>query len=96
MNDVVVSVKHLTKEVALAQGNTLKVLDDISFDVTNFKEEIGDGMWYDAIGLEAVDGTIAETQNTNIAKLRARFPNKFTEYDANNRNLSAERKILES
>lgn len=26
MNDVVVSVKHLTKEVALAQGNTLKVL----------------------------------------------------------------------
>ena len=33
MNDVVVSVKHLTKEVALAQGNTLKVLDDISFDV---------------------------------------------------------------
>ena len=33
MNDVVVSVKHLTKEVALTQGNTLKVLDDISFDV---------------------------------------------------------------
>lgn len=33
MNDVVVSVKHLTKEVELAQGNTLKVLDDISFDV---------------------------------------------------------------
>lgn len=72
------------------------IFEGKQFDVTNFKEEIGDGMWYDAIGLEAVDGTIVETQNTNIAKLRARFPNKFTEYDANNRNLSEERKILES
>ena len=31
----------------------------------------------------------------NIAKLRRRYPEKFTEYDALNRNLEAERKELE-
>lgn len=30
----------------------------------------------------------------NIAKLKARFPEKFNEHDANNRNLEKERKIL--
>lgn len=65
------------------------------FDEINFVEEIGDGQWYDAIGLAAVDFTFDECQRRNIAKLRARFPDKFTEYDANNRDLFAERKILE-
>lgn len=66
------------------------------FDETNFKEEIGDGLWYDAIGLNAVGSNFEESQRTNIAKLRARYGEKFTEYDANNRNLIVERKILES
>lgn len=64
-------------------------------DIVNFKEEIADGQWYDAIGLEAVGSTFAEVQATNIEKLRKRFPNRFTEYDANNRDLFAEREILE-
>ena len=96
-----IDIIHAIIGKATEAGELLELLEIVTiggeqFDPINFKEEIGDGMWYDAIGLEAVDGTIAETQNTNIAKLRARFPNKFTEYDANNRNLSAERKILES
>ena len=31
----------------------------------------------------------------NIEKLRARYPEKFTEFDAQNRNLVVEREILE-
>jgi hypothetical protein len=46
--------------------------------------------------LNAVRCTFDECQRINIAKLRQRFPDKFTEYDANNRDLFAERSQLES
>lgn len=71
------------------------VFNNVSFDEVNFVEEIGDGQWYDAIGLRAVGVTFDECQRRNIAKLRHRFPNAFTEYDANNRDLFGERKIME-
>lgn len=72
------------------------VFGGVKFDEVNFIEEIGDGFWYDAIGLNAVKATFADVQQTNIAKLRHRFPNKFSEYDANNRDLFGERNILEA
>lgn len=85
---------------ATESGESLEALFDAvvfnkTFDKVNFAEEIGDGLWYDAIGLQAIGGTFAAVQQTNIEKLRKRFPNKFTEYDANNRDLMAERVILE-
>ena len=65
------------------------------FDLTNVAEEVGDNQWYAAAILRALKTNFESIQRTNIAKLRARFPNKFTEFDANNRNLHAERQILE-
>lgn len=65
------------------------------FDLTNVVEEVGDNQWYAAAILRALKTNFESIQRTNIAKLRARFPNKFTEFDANNRNLQAERQILE-
>lgn len=70
------------------------------FDPINMREEIGDMFWYVAILLfeASRDGdgyTFEECMRVNIAKLRARFPNAFVEYDANNRDLAAERLILE-
>lgn len=64
-------------------------------DKVNAKEETGDLFWYVAILAKECGFTFDEAQRVNIAKLRARFPDRFTEYDANNRNLSAERDILE-
>ena len=66
-----------------------------TFDVANAGEEIGDGFWYDALLARACGLTFNGIQRTNIAKLRHRFPNAFTEYDANNRDLFGERRILE-
>ena len=85
---------------ATEAGEQLELLQsvlfgNVPFDEVNFVEEIGDGQWYDAIGLRAVGVTFDECQRRNIAKLRHRFPNAFTEYDANNRDLFGERKILE-
>lgn len=66
-----------------------------AFDVANAGEEIGDGFWYDALLARACGLTFDGIQRTNIAKLRHRFPDRFTEYDANNRDLFGERRILE-
>ena len=64
-------------------------------DRTNLKEEIGDLQWYCAIALDELDSSFEEVQETNIAKLKARYPDKFTEERAETRDLVKERKILE-
>lgn len=64
-------------------------------DEVNLKEELGDKLWYTALALDELKSTFGEVMEVNIAKLRARYPNKFTETDAINRDLDKERKILE-
>lgn len=65
------------------------------FDTVNFKEEIGDIFWYIAIACDELNVDIESIMKTNIEKLQARYPNKFTSENAINRNLETERKILE-
>lgn len=65
-------------------------------DMTNFGEEVGDVEWYQAIGFNASGVSEASCREANIAKLRARYPEKFTELDAMSRNLTAERVVLDS
>ncbi len=64
-------------------------------DLVNIDEEFGDILWYIAIYCTARGKKISDLMAQNNAKLKARFPNKFTEFDANNRDLFNERKILE-
>jgi NTP pyrophosphatase (non-canonical NTP hydrolase) len=64
-------------------------------DWTNVQEEIGDLLWYIS-GLCNINGfDLEEILQNNIDKLRARYPEKFDEDKAINRNLHDERKILE-
>lgn len=64
-------------------------------DEVNLKEELFDMTWYMAIALDVLGYTFEEGFKTNIDKLKARYPEKFTERAATNRNLSKEREILE-
>jgi NTP pyrophosphatase (non-canonical NTP hydrolase) len=67
-------------------------------DLVNIVEECGDKLWYVAIvlrKLEKAGWSPGEVMAKNIAKLRARFPDGFTQFDALNRNTEAERAILE-
>lgn len=64
-------------------------------DYVNIKEELGDAMWYIANLCNMHGWDLRDILDTNIAKLEARYPEKFTEEQALNRNLSAERQILE-
>jgi hypothetical protein len=47
------------------------------------------------LAIDEIKTTFGVVFETNITKLRARYPNKFTEADALNRDLTKERKILE-
>lgn len=84
----------MTESAELAQA-LLKAIETNSPDVTNVLEEFGDINWYQAIAHDALNTDMETTLTRNIAKLKARFPNKFTNEDAVNRNLDIERKILE-
>ena len=64
-------------------------------DWVNVEEEICDIMWY-LINLCNINGIdIEKALDKNISKLKARYPEKFDEELARNRNLELERKILE-
>lgn len=63
-------------------------------DYTNFDEEIGDCLWYLAILMDFCGVDFEQCMERNIAKLTARYPEKFTEEDALNRDLNAERSVL--
>lgn len=64
-------------------------------DFTNLKEENGDSFWYQALLARAAGFTWEECKERNIDKLRARYPEKFTEDRALNRDLAIERRMLE-
>ena len=65
----------------------------------NIVEEMGDDSWYSAIRASVVEGEAGvpwdEVLRRNLAKLRTRFPDGFTEPSALNRDLDAEEAALE-
>jgi NTP pyrophosphatase (non-canonical NTP hydrolase) len=64
-------------------------------DLVNLAEEVGDMQWYCALAMDASGKSLEATMTAIIAKLKKRYPNKFTEADAANRDEAAERQILE-
>lgn len=64
-------------------------------DAVNVKEEISDCLWYIAVMCDAYGFDMEEVMARNIAKLKMRYPDKFTEKAAQVRDLDAERNVLE-
>lgn len=66
-------------------------------DVVNCIEEFGDVTWYTAEGLKALEANLEDVMVRNIAKLAKRYPDKFSEFlaDEVNRDRAGERKVLE-
>lgn len=65
-------------------------------DRTNIIEECGDILWYMAAVLDHYGVTIEEVQKINIDKLQKRYPEKFEQGKALERDLDAERKIMDA
>jgi NTP pyrophosphatase (non-canonical NTP hydrolase) len=67
-----------------------------AFDETNAIEELGDLEWYMAVMRQRLNISQEKVQRINIAKLKARYPQKFESQDALVRDHENERSILES
>ena len=65
-------------------------------DKVNLKEEIGDLMFYIGVAMDVLETDFDTEQRKNIAKLKARYGEKFSSKAAIERDLGKERKILES
>ena len=67
-------------------------------DVINVKEELGDLFWYMAEMCNALQLDMGDIMAANIAKLRKRYPEKYTDELAaeENRDRAAEREVLEN
>jgi NTP pyrophosphatase (non-canonical NTP hydrolase) len=64
-------------------------------DKVNIEEEMGDLFWYLAVLSDALGVPFESVWEKNIAKLKARYGDKFNKEGELNRNLDKERKILE-
>lgn len=65
-------------------------------DTVNLAEEMGDLFWYCALISDELGVDFTSIMETNIAKLKARYGDKFTEGKAEHRDLDKERQILEN
>ena len=63
-------------------------------DAINLVEELGDILWYVGIACDVLGVSIEQVMERNIAKLKARYGEKFNEEGAINRDLENERNIL--
>ncbi len=67
-------------------------------DKVNVEEELGDLLWYVALACNALGVSMESVMEKNIAKLKKRYPDKYTEELAReeNRNRESERRALEN
>jgi len=96
-----IDVLHAILGIATEAGELLEALNagmfgDDGFDLINVAEELGDVFWYQAILANSAGLSFEKLQQQNIDKLRARYGDKFTAFDAMNRDLFEERKVLEN
>ena len=65
-----------------------------SLDMVNAMEEVGDSMWYAGVAIDVLQTTMNDVLTKNIEKLKLRYPEKFTEHHAINRDVIAERNFF--
>ena len=74
-----------TEAGELIEALRFAMVEDKEIDAVNVKEEIGDIFRYCALLANELGVSFEDIQKANIEKLRSRYHNKFTEYDAKNR-----------
>lgn len=101
LDDDIIRLLHCSLGLATETGELMEALknhifDGFPLDGPNIREELGDICWYVGIGGDTIQTSLTEILSTNIKKLSHRYPEKFTEHHAINRDLDGERAIIES
>lgn len=86
----------LTESGELADALLLSLCKKQPIDGINVLEELGDLAWYQAIIIDSTGAYWDDILEKNISKLRQRYPLKFTSEAAINRDVQAERTILDT
>lgn len=78
---------HAVMGIVTEGGELAKTVVDATrqspgVDRENAIEEIGDVLWYIAIACDALGVNIEDAMRANIAKLKSRYPERFTESNA--------------
>lgn len=92
------NLNTISKGALVNRSNKLAYIIDnsLGFFVTFLYEDYQQALYLIARLIEKYDLDMGQILNKNIAKLKARFPEKFTQEKALNRNLNKERDILEN
>lgn len=85
----------VTEAAEIADVFKKKLAYNKEVDWVNVKEELGDIMWYVSNMCNINGWDLRDILAVNINKLQIRYPEKFTNENALNRNLTIEREELE-
>ena len=100
LNNLNIRLVHGALGIFSESGEMLEALvkqfETGELDAVNFGEENGDVEWYQSIIYHETGVSEEAIRTKNIAKLTARYPDKFTAEAALNRDLVGERAILEA
>lgn len=96
MNDLHMVLGMQTEVAEIADVYKKHIAYGKNLDLVNVKEEIGDAMWYIQNMCNMNNWSLEEILYTNIEKLKSRYPEKFSNDNALNRDLDKEREILEN
>lgn len=95
MARVMHAVIGLITEIGEICEDVTKYIEEGSeLNTANLKIENGDLLWYINLFLSCLRSNIVLTAGENILKLKTRYPNKFTQYDAINRDHAKEQAAL--
>lgn len=94
-DNIHMSLGLITESAEIADVFKKKLAYNKEIDWINIKEEVGDLMFYIANICNINGWDLRDILDTNIAKLKVRYPDKYTDDKAINRDLLSERKELE-
>ncbi len=95
LDNVHMSLGLSTESAEIADVLKKNIAYNKEIDWVNIKEELGDLMFY-VVNMCNINGwDIRDIMQTNLDKLTTRYPEKYTDELAINRDLEAERKTLE-
>lgn len=89
---------HAIVGISTESTELLEALDinGTNIDAINLLEESFDIDWYQFILMSALGGNLENVWDKGIEKLKLRYPDKFTNKNATNRDLDAERTVLDT
>ena len=95
MNQLHMVLGMVTEASEIANVFKAKLAYNRNIDWVNIEEELGDILFFIFAFCRMNQIDLEKVMEQNIAKLKARYPEKYSDDKANNRNLDQERKVLE-